>query len=258
MKTIFLRTSLLLITFSLLINCTSQKHNKNYDNKISFPSGVWELADISSLKNIEKEFPNQLPTLIFEKNNDLIFFGNDGCNNYQADFVIRKNHFLKVKSTIETTKMLCNKVNNQLYLKNLSEVNSFDSSENILKLNTVTDTLKFYRVSLNGKWYLNKLNTTKKKLDDLFPYKKPFINIDINSNHISGFTACNSVNANILIFQNTMKFNHVTSTKMFCDGTGEKDFTNALEKVTNYELKGTRLILFEDNKIIMEFIKRYE
>ena len=50
-----------------------------------------------------------------------------------------------------------------------------------------------------------------------------------------------------------MSFKHVLTTKMFCDGTGEKDFTDALARTTNYELKGTRLLLLENDKIIMEF-----
>lgn len=261
MKTFFLKLSFLLIFSIFLMNCATKKGVQTKDTQINLPNGVWELASISSVNNLEKEFPDQLPTLIFENADDsknIKVFGNDGCNNYQANFIIKKNAILEVKPEIATTRMLCNKVNSALYLKILTEANSYELDENILKLNSPTDTLKLYRVSLNGKWFLNKLNTTKKKLDDLYPYKKPFINIDINSNQITGYTACNSINAQVLIFQNTMKFNHVSSTKMFCDGTGEKDFTNALEKVTHYELKGTRLILFNNNKAIMEFIKQYE
>jgi len=61
-----------------------------------------------------------------------------------------------------------------------------------------------------------------------------------------------------LMFQNTMKFNHITSTKMFCDGVNEKVFTDALEKVTHYKLEGTRLVLLEKEKKIMELVQQYE
>lgn len=243
----------------LMVSCALKKENKIKEDAILYPSGVWELSEISSIKKINKEFPNQLPTLIFEKtDSNLKAFGNDGCNNYEVDLTVKQNNILEIHSEISSTKILCNKVNNQLYLNNLKAVKSFELSENILKLHTTTDTLKFYRISLNGKWFLNKLYTTKKKIDDLYPYKKPFINIDINSNQISGFTACNSITANILIFQNTMQFNHIISTKMFCDGTGEKELTEALSKITNFELKGTKLLLSQKDKVIMEFIKKYE
>ena len=258
MKNIFFKTSILLVTSVLFFSCASKNGDKNIKETIIYPDGIWELAEITSVKNINNEFPNKLPTLIFENNNNFKAFGNDGCNRYDINLSIKSKNKIKISSEINTTKMFCNDVNSELYLKTLTEANSYHLSKNILKINTQTDTLKFYKVSLDGKWFLSKINTTKKKFDDLYPYKKPFITIDINSNQISGFTACNSINANILIFQNTMKFDNVTSTKMFCDGTGEKELTNALTKVTNFELKGTKLILLEKNKIILEFKRQYE
>jgi len=258
MRNIFIKSSLIIISTLSLYSCSSLKKEKKQAEETVTLNGVWELASISSVANIDKEFPDKLPNLLFDNKEGLIGFGNDGCNQYRANFSIKKNNTLEVSSEVSNTRMFCDKVNSALYLKNLSEANSFEISENILKLNTPTDTLKFYKVSLEGKWVLDKLNTVKAKVNDLYPYKKPFINININSNQITGNTACNSITANFLIFENKMSFKHIISTKMFCEGSGEKDFTDALGKVKKYEIKGTRLILSNDKKVIMEFKRDYE
>ncbi|HLV51428.1 MAG TPA: META domain-containing protein, partial [Flavobacterium sp.] len=62
----------------------------------------------------------------------------------------------------------------------------------------------------------------------------------------------------LLMYQNTMKFNHITTTKMSCKDVNEKVFIDALARVTHYKLDGTRLILLEKDKKIMELIQQYE
>ena len=257
MKSVFLKFSLLFFSSTCLLSCISSKKNQTTTEQINYPDGVWELASIHSVQNINDEFPDQLPTLIFDINEPLKAFGNDGCSKYRANFLFKSKNKIQIKTEV-IEKAVCENINSDLYLNTLKQANSINLSENILKINTQTDTLKFYKVSLEGKWFLTKINTVKKKVADLYPYKKPFINIDIRNNSIKGFTACNSINATMLLHQKNISFSEINSTKMFCDQTDTKELTAALVKVTDYELKGTNLILLEKNKIILEFKRQYE
>lgn len=255
MKKLLLKTSLILATTILFVSCASKKEITEQITKLN---GSWQIASITGVKNLDKVFPEQLPTLTFESNEKTMAYGNDGCNNYRTEIIVKKDNQLEVSKNIASTMMACDKVKSVLYMEKFSNANSFSISENVLKLHTPTDTLKFYKISLEGKWTLDKMNTVKKKVSEIYPYKKPFINININSNQITGNTACNNITANFLIYQNTMSFKHVLTTKMFCEGNDEKNFTDALARTTHYELQGTRLILLENKKIILEFKREFE
>lgn len=89
----------------------------------------------------------------------------------------------------------------------------------------------------------------------MYPYKKPFINLDIFSTKFTGNTACNMMSGKVTMFQNTIKFEHIVQTEMFCDGLNEKIFSDALLKVTHFKLEGTKLVMLQKDKKILEFIR---
>ncbi|MEI9913004.1 MAG: META domain-containing protein [Bacteroidota bacterium] len=52
-----------------------------------------------------------------------------------------------------------------------------------------------------------------------------------------------------------LRFGNIFSTKMYCDNVQsiEDDFFRELQKVTRYEIKEKKLLLFNENKLLLEF-----
>ncbi len=251
MKKIFLFLALT----SLIVSCAAKKEIKEDQTLLN---GTWELAAASFSKDLTKDFKEGLPTLTFDNSEDLAVYGYDGCNRINTKAVLKKNQEIGFSDKLISTMMACNKVKSNDFQNALTQVKLYDLKNNVLILKSETAEMKFHKVTLNGNWYLDKIYVGKIKAADLYPYKKPFIKIDINQPVFSGNTACNAINGQLLMYQNTMKFNHITSTKMFCDGVNEKVFTDALGKVTHFKLEETRLILLEKEKKIMELVQQYE
>lgn len=239
----------------LVASCATKKEIKEDQTLLN---GNWELADASFSKDLNNDFKEGLPTLTFDSTDNLAVFGYDGCNRINTNATLKKGNGISIGQEIRSTMMACNKVKSEAYKNALTATTSYELKNNVLVLKSENSRLKFHKVSLNGNWYLDKIYVGKIKAADLYPYKKPFITIDINQTVFSGNSACNAIKGQLLMFQNTMKFNHVTSTKMFCDGVNEKVFVDALEKVTHYKLEGTRLILLAKDKKIMEMVQQYE
>lgn len=240
----------------LFASCAAKKEIKEDQSLLN---GTWELADASFSKNLLKDFSEGLPTLTFDSSENLSIYGYDGCNRINSKATLQKEQKITIAKEMASTMMACKNVKSEDYKEALTNATKYElKNDKVLILKSETTELKFHKVSLNGNWYLDKIYVGKIKAADLYPYKKPFITIDINKPTFTGNSACNAINGQLLMFQNTMKFNHVTSTKMFCDGVNEKVFTDALEKVTHYKLEGTRLILLEKDKKIMELVQQYE
>ena len=245
----------LLIFITAITSCAVKKEIKEDQ---SILNGKWELASASFSKDLSKDFKDGLPTLNFENTNELLVYGYDGCNRINTKATLKKDNKIVISDQIISTMMACDKVKSNAFTKAITSITNYEINKNVLLLKSETEVLKFHRITLNGNWYLDKIYVGKIKAADLYPYKKPFITIDINQPIFSGSSACNAIKGQLLMYQNTMKFNHVTSTKMFCDGVNEKVFVDALEKVTHYKLEGTRLILLQKDKKIMELIQNYE
>jgi len=248
----------IILYFSATLLLSSCAVNKEIKQDQSLLNGHWELAAASFSKDLAKDFKEGLPTLNFDSSDDLKVYGYDGCNRINGKALLKKNNEISWPTEFISTMMVCNKVKSQEFSSSLLQSKSYELKDNVLLLKSDSGELKFHKVSLNGNWYLDKIYVGKIKAADLYPYKKPFITIDINQPVFSGNSACNAIKGQLLMFQNTIKFNHVTSTKMFCDGVNEKVFVDALEKVTHYKLEGTRLILLAKEKKIMELVQKYE
>ncbi|SEH96634.1 Heat shock protein HslJ [Paenimyroides aquimaris] len=243
------------LTGILLTACAAKKEIKEDQTLLN---GTWELAAASFSKDVSKDFKEGLPTLTFDSSENLSVYGYDGCNRINGRAALSKNNGISFPQEFISTMMACSKVKDSDYKQALLASTNYELKNNVLILKSENASLKFHKVSLNGNWYLDKIYVGKIKAADLYPYKKPFIKIDINKPTFTGNTACNALNGQLLMFQNTMKFNHISTTEMFCQDVNEKVFINALEKVTHYKLEGTRLILLEKDKKIMEMVQQYE
>ena len=246
---------LLLTTAALFTACAVTKEIKEDQSLLN---GTWELAKAGFSKDLTKDFNEGLPTLTFDSSENLSVHGYDGCNHISGQAVLKKDNAIGFSQEFISTMMACDKVKDSDYKNALRNATSYELRNNVLLLKSATDTLTFHKVTLNGNWYLDKIYVGRIKAADLFPYKKPFVTIDINKPVFSGNTACNAINGQLLMYQNTMQFNHISTTEMFCTDGNEKVFLDALKRVTHYKLEGTRLILLEKDKKLMELVQYYE
>lgn len=98
-------------------------------------------------------------------------------------------------------------------------------------------------------WKLTKIDGNAVDLE------KPFIKFDEAKNSIGGNGGCNVFGGSMEKNGSQLKFSKIFSTKMFCQGaqTVENKFLGSLDRVTNYEIKGGKLFLKANNKILLEF-----
>lgn len=103
------------------------------------------------------------------------------------------------------------------------------------------------------KWYL----TTIYKPDGYTQVliRKAFISFQTDNGKIGGNGSCNSFGGKLTIDGKNLSFGNIFSTKMYCDDVQsiEDDFFRELQKVTRYEIKGKNLLLFNGDKLLLEF-----
>ncbi|HMI06006.1 MAG TPA: META domain-containing protein [Flavobacterium sp.] len=113
--------------------------------------------------------------------------------------------------------------------------------------------------SLNGTWELNYIGLTRLEAKDLYPNKKPAITFNTTENKVNGNTGCNSFFGSLKsVDAHKIQFDQLGMTKMFCEGDGEKIFTENLNKVETWSItdKGKTLHLTTKDFDLMRFTKK--
>jgi|UniRef100_F4CEB0 heat shock protein HslJ len=91
--------------------------------------------------------------------------------------------------------------------------------------------------ALNGTWELDYISGPRIAFEGLYPNKKPFIKIEVDSNRVSGNTSCNNFFGKLNRDGHNISFKEgLGMTKMFCEGQGEPTFISTLEKVNRYDI----------------------
>lgn len=113
-----------------------------------------------------------------------------------------------------------------------------------------TDTVK--TELYNHKW---QLKTIYSKDGAAYIYTAAFIRFDESKKQVSGNGSCNSFGGSVTIKDDQIKFCAIFSTKMYCDAVQqiETDFFTALGKVTRFEIKENCLLLYQGEKLLLEF-----
>ena len=113
-----------------------------------------------------------------------------------------------------------------------------------------TDTVK--AELYNNKWHLK---TIYSKDGAAYIYTNAFIRFDETKKQVGGNGSCNSFGGSVTINDDQLKFGALFSTKMYCDAVQqiETDFFAALGKVTRYEIKDNCLLLYQGEKLLLEF-----
>jgi len=103
------------------------------------------------------------------------------------------------------------------------------------------------------KWWLTTIYRTDGYTQVLL--RKAFINFNSADGKIGGNGSCNSFGGNLTVDGNNLHLGNIFSTKMYCDAVQsiENDFLKRLQKITRYEIKGNKLLLFEKENLLLEF-----
>lgn len=117
MKKTIITFSILLI-FTLLTGCKCA--SKASASKESLTSTGWELSSIDGKNVVKTDYPKGLPDAIFASDNKLSGFS--GCNRYGGSYTLDAEGKFSAGELI-ATKMFCQGVNENEYLKALSSAN---------------------------------------------------------------------------------------------------------------------------------------
>ena len=103
---------------------------------------------------------------------------------------------------------------------------------------------------VNTKWVLLSIKDRPVKLSD-----KAYLNFEERDNRIAGKAACNSFFGEYTIVNQTIKFEGVGSTKMFCDGLmdEENEIMTAIGNTRRYEIKANMLYLYSTDQLLLIF-----
>jgi len=76
-------------------------------------------------------------------------------------------------------------------------------------------------------------------------------------NKIGGKSFCNTYGGSAVINGNAVQFSKIFGTKMYCDAVGnaENQYYADLEKVTAGKVSGNRLYLYQNETLLMVFVK---
>lgn len=108
---------------------------------------------------------------------------------------------------------------------------------------------------LHDIWALEILNGKKVEISS-FQTEIPSIEIDAAANSFMGFAGCNRITGQIFFEKDVLTFTKIISTLLHCgDSNKEREFLSALSKVTKYKIENNRLILCNDSKELITFLK---
>ena len=102
------------------------------------------------------------------------------------------------------------------------------------------------------KWALKKMQS-ESGLEQVST--KAFIKFDAEKKSAGGNGSCNSFGSNVAVHDKEITFSNIFSTKMYCDDVQkiEDRLFSALGEVDRFEIDGTKLSLFRDNELLLEF-----
>lgn len=103
--------------------------------------------------------------------------------------------------------------------------------------------------SLNGNWELQLLFASDNNWT-----KQPSINLNLASKTFIGNSGCNNLTGSFTVTGNYFAFNkNIGQTKMACPGNYERNFVDALLKVTSYSLNKDELELKQGEIVLMKY-----
>ena len=137
MKKIFIKLSAVL----LVLFVTGCKTCKTEVSKENLSSTTWQLSSIDGKIVATTNYPNGLPDVTFGADNKVN--GNGGCNRYGGTYTLDTEGKLTLSQMI-STKMFCEGVAEDVYMKMLSQANKAKiENKNLVLYNNDKEVLTF-------------------------------------------------------------------------------------------------------------------
>ena len=123
--------------------------------------------------------------------------------------------------------------------------------------NSAKETTQSSTPLYNTKWLLKKIYSDGQEET---VNTKAFIRFDKEKGSAGGNGSCNSFGSNATVNGSEVSFKNIFSTKMYCEQVQqtENKFLESLGKVTRYEIKTTKLFLYHDQELKLEFAAEEE
>lgn len=104
-------------------------------------------------------------------------------------------------------------------------------------------------------WYLEKIHTTTGTTT--VPPNIASLKFDAEKKSAGGKGGCNSFGTRYSLQDNSIHFKDLFSTRMYCEAYAdiEKNYFSQLEKANRFEASESRLALFKDKELLLEFGK---
>lgn len=97
---------------------------------------------------------------------------------------------------------------------------------------------------LHDIWVLEEMNGKTVSKADFNGKDVPNMEININTNRVSGFSGCNRMTGNLFFEKDVLRFTNIASTRMACPNlNAESEFLKALQNGTSYKIRDNRLYL---------------
>lgn len=114
---------------------------------------------------------------------------------------------------------------------------------------------------LEGEWVLSSITTpatSGKDMSTLFSMKKPSLTFEVKDKKVYGNDGCNNIHGSFEAKEgNAIKLgDKMASTMMFCEGVADREFMNALNSVTHYEIVEDQLIMRSGDIVVLTFTKK--
>jgi heat shock protein HslJ len=103
------------------------------------------------------------------------------------------------------------------------------------------------------KWYLTSMQLAD-SLQDI-TLRKAFIKFNEEKKSVGGNGSCNSFGGSFTIVKDSLHIKNIFSTKMYCEAVQqtENSFFELLGKANRFEIKGNKLLLYVDRKLLLSF-----
>ena len=102
---------------------------------------------------------------------------------------------------------------------------------------------------LHDIWVLEEMNGKTVSKADFNGKDVPNMEININTNSVSGFSGCNRMTGSLFFEKDVLRFTNLASTRMACPNlNAETEFLKALQSGTSYKIGNNRLYLSNNDQ----------
>jgi heat shock protein HslJ len=111
--------------------------------------------------------------------------------------------------------------------------------------NSSKKTVSGTAVSPDGTWQLEYVSSAGNEFKTLYPNEKPTLTYDSKESRLSGTNGCNTYTGIVRFDNNNITFPEagLVTTRMFCQGDGEKIYMKALRASNRYSVSNDERIL---------------